>query len=102
MTQQYATTLAPTQGGTLSPVYSSDLERTIGVLQQLQKLVAVPGTASLADVVQIMHNIQRDFGEDSQLEHVIQALVGQHLAPQLTARRLARQQHRVEPMEVLS
>lgn len=97
MTQQYATTLAPTPGGTLSPVYSSDLERTIGVLQQLQKLVAAPGTASLTDVVQIIRDIQREFGADSQLEHVIQVLVSRHLAPQLAARR---QQRHLETMEV--
>ena len=84
-----------------APVYRSELTRTIGVLQQLQTLVAAPGTASLADVVQVVRDLQYDFGEDAQLESVIQALVGQQLAPQLAARRLARQLHQVEAMEVL-
>src|SRR6266851_5029096 len=64
-----------------APVYRSELTRTIGVLQQLQTLVAEPGAASLADVVQVVRDMQYDFGEDAQLESVIQALVGQHLAP---------------------
>lgn len=84
----------------LVPVYKSDLARTIGVLQQLQKLVAAQDDASLADVMQVVRDMQRDFGEDSQLESVIQTLVGQHLTPQITARRLARQMHHVEAMEV--
>src|SRR5712691_6153863 len=40
---QYATALAPAQGSTLLPVYSSDLERTIGVLQEIQVLCAAQG-----------------------------------------------------------
>ena len=83
-----------------APVYQSDLTRTIGVLQQLQVLCAGQYDASLADVIQAVRDVQRDFGEDAQLESVIQSLVGRHLAPQLAARRLARQHH-VETMEVL-
>jgi hypothetical protein len=85
-----------------APVYQSDLTRTIGVLQQLQILVAAQRDASLADVIQIVRDIQHDFGEQSQLENVIQALVGQHLGQQLTTRRLACQLHSVEAMEVQS
>ena len=84
-----------------APVYRSELTRTIGVLQQLQTLVAEPGAASLADVVQVVRDMQYDFGEDAQLESVIQALVGQHIGLQLATRRLARQLHQVEAMEVL-
>lgn len=84
-----------------APDYRSDLTRTIGVLQQLQVLCAGQYDASLADVIRVVHTMQHDFGEDAQLESVIQVLVGQHLAPQLAARRLARQYH-VEAMEVLS
>ena len=83
-----------------APVYRSELTRTIGVLQQLQTLVAEPGAASLADVIQVVRDMQYDFGEDAQLESVIQALVGQHLAPQLAARRLVHQQLHTETMEV--
>lgn len=81
-----------------APVYRSELTRTIGVLQQLQTLVAEPGTASLADVVEVVRDMQYDFGEDARLESVIQALVGHHIGLQLATRRLARQ---VEAMEVL-
>jgi len=81
-----------------APVYQSDLTRTIGVLQQLQKLVAEPGAASLADVIQVVRDMQYQYGEDCQLEHVIQALVGRHLGQQITARR---QLQPLEAMEVL-
>lgn len=82
-----------------APVYSSDLTRTIGVLQELQRLVVAPGTAaSLADVIQIVRDMQHQYGEDSQLEHVIQILVGRHLGQQIAARR----QHHIEVVEVLS
>lgn len=74
-----------------APVYQSDLARTIGVLQQLQVLCAAQGDTSLADVICVVRDMQRDFGEDAQLESLIQTLVGQHLAPQHTARRLSRQ-----------
>lgn len=73
-----------------APIYRSDLSRTIGVLQHLQTLVAEPETASLADVAQIVRDIQGEFGENCQLEQVIQILVGRHLAPQLVARRRQR------------
>jgi len=81
-----------------APVYSSDLTRTIGVLQELQRLVVAPGTASLADVIQIVRDMQHQYGEDSRLEHVIQILVGRHLGQQIAARR----QHHIEVVEVLS
>jgi len=101
MTQQL-TSYPPVTSSSFAPVYRSDLSRTIGVLQQLQVLCAAQGDVSLTDVIQVVRDMQRDFGENSRLESVIQTLVGQHLAPQHTARRLARQQHHIEAMEVLS
>jgi len=83
-----------------APVYQSDLTKTIGVLQQLQVLCAGQYDASLADVIQVVRDMQHDFGEDSRLENVIQALVGQHLGQQIVTRRLAHQLHHVEVMEV--
>jgi hypothetical protein len=88
----------PGISSSFAPVYSSDLTRTIGVLQELQRLVAAPGEASLADVVQVVRDMQYQYGEDSQLEHVIQLLVGRHLGQQIAARR----QHHIELVEVLS
>ena len=86
---QYATTLAPAQGSTLLPVYSSDLERTIGVLQQIQVLCSAQGDVSLGDVIQVLHTMQQEFGRGSSLENVIQALVGRQLHQQLAARRFS-------------
>ena len=90
-----------TTSSQFAPVYHSNLTRTIGVLQQLQVLCSTQGNdASLADVIGVVHNMQREFGEDSQLENVIQTLVGQHLNQQLITRRLAHQVYHVEAMEV--
>lgn len=89
----------PASSSSFAPVYQSDLTRTIGVLQQLQILVAAPGEASLADVIQIVRDMQHQYGEDSQLERVIQALVGRHLGQQIAARR---QMYHIEAMEVQS
>ena len=84
----------------LPPVYQDDLTRTIGVLQQLQVLCsALQGDVSLDDVVQVVRRMQYEFGEQSQLEQVIQNLVGRNLKRQVLARRLA-QQH-TEAREVL-
>ena len=85
-----------------APVYQSDLARTIGVLQQLQVLCAAQGDVSLADVIGAVRDMQHAYGEDSQLEDVIQSLVGQHLSQQFVTRRLTRQQHHIEAIEVLS
>ena len=77
-----------TTSSPLAPVYQSDLARTIGILQQLQVLCTRQGNdTSLADVMRVVCDMQREFGQDSQLEHVIQALVGQHLGLQLEVRR---------------
>ncbi len=90
-----------TTSSQFAPVYHSNLTRAIGVLQQLQILCATQGNdASLADVIGVVHDIQREFGEDSQLENVIQTLVGQHLRQQLITRRPAHHLHHVEAMEV--
>jgi hypothetical protein len=85
---QYATALAPAQRSTLLPVYSSDLERTIGVLQQLQVLCLAQGDVLLGDVLQVLHTMQQEFGKGSSLENVIQALVGRQLHQQLALRRV--------------
>lgn len=82
-----------------APVYRSDLTRTIGVLQHLQMLVAAPGEASLADVIQVVRDMQYQYGEDCQLEQVIQLLVGTHLGQQVAARH---QLHHITAMEVQS
>jgi hypothetical protein len=69
------------------PAYQNDLTRTIGVLQHLQVLCATrQGDVSLADLIQVVRDIQHEFGDQSQLEHVIQSLVGQHLSQQVAAR----------------
>lgn len=82
----------------LAPAYSSDLARTIGILQQLQVLCAAQvNDPSLADVIRAVTDMQREFGEHAQLENVIQSLVGQHLSQQLAARH---RQH-TEATEVL-
>ncbi len=93
MTQQlHFTPFQAATSSTLPPVYQDDLTRTIGVLQQLQVLFATrQGDVSLADVIQVMRDMQREFGDQSQLEHVIQSLVGRHLCQQLAARHLVRQ-----------
>lgn len=86
-----------TTSSQFAPVYRTNLARTIGVLQQLQVLCADDNT-SLADVIRAVRAMQHEFGENAQLENVIQALVGQHISQQLTARR--RQRHN-EAVEVL-
>lgn len=81
--------------GTLStslpPVYADDLTRTIGVLQQIQALMATWNDPTLADVTRLVLTIQQDFGPGESLEHVIQSLVGRNLRRQVLARRLAHQ-----------
>jgi hypothetical protein len=73
-----------------APTYAEDLSRTIGALQQLQVLMAPWQNPTLADVAHLVLSMQQDFGSSESLEQVIQALVGQHLASQMT-RRLSRQ-----------
>lgn len=82
--------------GTLStslpPVYADDLTRMIGVLQQIQALMATwNDDPTLADVTCLVLTIQQDFGPGESLEHVIQSLVGRNLKWQVLARRLAHQ-----------
>lgn len=82
-----------------APVYSSDLTRTIGVLQQLQILCSAQSSdPSLADVIGVVRAMQLEFGEDSHLENVIQSLVGQYLSQQVATRR---QRQHLEAVEVL-
>lgn len=92
MTQQlHGTPFQTVTTGIVPPVYQNDLTRTIGVLQQLQVLCATQGDVSLADLIRVVRDMQREFGDQSQLEHVIQSLVGRHLCQQLTVRHLVRQ-----------
>lgn len=91
--------LTQSASSSFAPAYRSNLTRTIGVLQQLQMLVAAPGEASLADVIQVVRDMQYQYGEDCQLEQVIQLLVGTHLGQQVAARR---QLHHIAAMEVQS
>jgi len=88
MTQQlHGTPFQTATTGIVPPVYQNDLTRTIGVLQQLQVLCATwQGDASLADVIQVVRDMQHEFGDQSQLEHIIQTLIGQHLSQQVAAR----------------
>ncbi len=69
-----------------APQYSDDLSRTIGALQHLQVLLAGRPDATLADVSQFVSAMQQEFGSSESLEHVIQSLVGRHLAKQVARR----------------
>ncbi len=85
----------------LLPVYQDDLTRTIGVLQQLQVLCsALQGDVSLDDVLQVVRQMQYEFGEQSQLEHVIQSLVERNLKRQVLARRMAQQHTEARKVQV--
>src|SRR6266567_6728935 len=80
MNQPYFSPSIPQQQAVTShqlpPVYLTDLTRTIGVLQQLQVLCASTQVdVSLDDVIQVIRQMQCEFGERSQLEQVIQSLV---------------------------
>lgn len=78
-------TAQPTGYLSIPPLYADQLTRTIGVLQQLQVLVA-DDAATLGDVSHIFLAIQQEFGAHTSLEQVIQALVGRHLAQQIERR----------------
>jgi len=98
MNQPYCSPSLPQQQAVTSyqlpPVYMTDLTRTIGVLQQLQVLCdSTRADTSLDDVIQVICQMQCEFGERSQLEQVIQSLVGRYLSQQLAARRLTHQCH---------
>jgi hypothetical protein len=72
----------------LAPAYRSDVTRIIGILQQLQRLCTYD--ASLNEVIAVLQDLRCEFGDDCQLESIIQRLVGQQLAPQLAARRASK------------
>lgn len=95
MNQQFYSPFILQQDATsyqLPPIYLDDLTRTIGVLQHLQVLcTAVRGDVSLEDVIQVVCQMQHEFGERSQLEQVIQSLVERNLYQQFTMRRLAKE-----------
>lgn len=69
------------------PVYTDDLSRMIGVLQQLQYLMSTWTDPTLADVAILLQGIQQDFGPGESLENIIQALVGRHLSSQMARRK---------------
>ena len=69
-----------------APLYIDDLTRTIGALQHLQVLLVSRPDATLADVSQLVSAMQQEFGSSESLEHVIQSLVGRHLAKQVACR----------------
>jgi CBS-domain-containing membrane protein len=73
----------------LAPSYTTDLARTIGVLQQLQVLLTPRDdpyrnvrAVTLQDVQQVLTVMQHTFDPTTQLEDVIQVLVGQHVYEQ--------------------
>lgn len=82
---QLAASVTPTLSP-YAPLYTDDLSRTIGVLQHLQVLLAGHPDATLADVSALVSAMQQEFGSTESLEHVIQSLVGRHLARQIARR----------------
>lgn len=64
------------------------LIQTIQVLQQLQRLL--PISATLEDLSDLLACVEVEYGSEILLEHVIQSLVGQHLAAQLELRSAVR------------
>jgi len=67
-----------------APRYENILCRHIGVLQQVQMLLS--DDATLEDVVQLIYGLQREFGMQERLEHVIQFLVSRALQEQISQR----------------
>lgn len=90
MTQYASASLAQYQEFTLPPVYQCDVERTIGILQQLQRLCLSQADVSLSDVIEVLQCMEREFGTSSSLEQVIQALTGKRLREQQARRRATR------------
>src|SRR5260370_34404889 len=68
-----------TRSTSLPPVYADDLRRMIGVLQQIQALMATWNDPTLDDVTHLALTIQQDFGAGESLEHVIRSLAGRNL-----------------------
>ena len=70
------------------PVYHGDTQRTLGVLQQLQVLLAhAPDAVTLDDVARQIEMLQIEFGPTAVLEDVIQHLVARQLAFQCAQRK---------------
>lgn len=81
----------------MPPMYQTDTQRAIGVLQHWQALLAPPGstlaaTITLADVQRIMLALHQAFGPGATLETIIQHLVGHDLREQLAQRRQAQRE----------
>jgi len=73
-------------------LYQTDTRRIIGMLQQWQALLALPGdaqaaTVTLAEVQNVVLALQHAFGPGATLETIIQQLVAQDLREQLQRRR---------------
>lgn len=83
------------------PGMLDQLAQTIGVLQQVQRLL--PVSATLAEVLacvetdgtEVLICIEAEYGPEMLLEDVIQHLCGRHLAPQV-AQRLSMRQRDLE------
>lgn len=70
--------------------YRGDVRRTLALLQQMQAMIgsaAASGDPGLTDLARLIGSMRREFGRDASLEGVIQALVAQDLAQQLSARK---------------
>lgn len=76
------------------PLYQTNPQRLIGVLQQWQMLLAplhdapIATTITLADVQSVMLALQQTFGSATTLETIIQSLVACDLRDQLEHRRI--------------
>ncbi len=71
----------------LPAVYATNLDRMIGVLQQIQALMGADGNVTLVDVAHLVMAVQQEFGEQESLENVIQALVSRQCAVQVAQRK---------------
>lgn len=67
----------------VAPVYLTDTDRMLGVLQQIQRLLSASGAPRLSDVARLVLSMQHEFGTDASLESVIQSLAGRHLKRQV-------------------
>ncbi len=76
-----------------SPLYETDPQCVIGVLQQWQVLLAplrdapTVTTITLADAQTVIRTLQQTFGPAATLETIIQSLVARDLRDQLEQRR---------------
>ena len=75
------------------PAYLDQVSRQTGALQQLQVIMDdQQSLVTLNDVAALVRTLQDQYGIETSLEKVIQALVGQQLQTQVQAKRQARQE----------